>query len=151
MKTQAALWASCALVAAGIFLPRSARAQDAVVPWNDPSLVYSRPSSESLNLGLPAWSVGTDSSGNLFGINSLSIPAAPAHSAVQVFGGDVAITFQGTGIQINGATGPAFGTAAWSIDGGTTNFVDACNSGETRPAALIDVTGLPNAPHVLKV
>ena len=149
MKNKAA-WVSSALVAAGIFLPRSARAQDAVIPWNDPSLVYSKPSSESLSRGLPSWSVGTDSSGNNFAINNLSILAAPAQAAVQVFGGDVAITFQGTGIQINGATGPAFGTAAWSIDGGPTNFVDACNSGDARPATLIDVAGLPNEPHVLK-
>ena len=150
MRQKALIWASFALVAAEMFLPSPTRAQDAVVPYNDPSLVYTRPSSESLGQGVPTWSLGTDPSGNDFGINSLSSPGAPAYSGAQAFGGAVAITFRGTGIQLNGATGPAFGSAAWSIDGGPTNFADACSGGNTRPDTLIDVSGLPDEPHVLK-
>jgi hypothetical protein len=137
-------------IAAELCFPGFTYAQDAVVPYNDPAVIYTQPSTLSLGQGMPTWSLGTDPSGNHFAINNLSSPGAPAYSKAEVFGGAVAITFRGTGIQLNGATGPAFGSFAWSIDGGPTNFADACSGGNTRADTLIDVSGLPDEPHVLK-
>ena len=148
MKSRSSLFTTLALVAAEMLLPQHMKAQNATVNYNNSALIFSRSDAESPQ---PNWTVGADASGNNFAATSLAREPAQVSPDIQAFGADVTMNFTGTSVQADVTTGPDNGVLAWSLDGGTPNFVDTCSS-SPGSTAIANVSGLaPNVPHVLKV
>jgi hypothetical protein len=66
-------------------------------------------------------------------------------------GASVAIPFTGTGITWIGKHGPNYGIASWSLDGGPETLLDNYNPTKIEQNPNLVITGLPSAPHILRI
>ena len=69
----------------------------------------------------------------------------------QVKGADAVVNFNGTGIQWIGRTGPTYGIASYSIDGGTPYTFDAYTNNNVAQTVNATISGLAPGSHSLKI
>ena len=69
----------------------------------------------------------------------------------QVKGADAVVNFSGTGIQWIGRTGPTYGIASYSIDGGTPYTFDAYTNNNVAQTVNATISGLAPGSHSLKI
>lgn len=118
----------------------TAHAQLTRVNGNDQSILYSAQST---------WSVEYNSRDYMGDAHVSDFANSAGHGGVK--GADAVINFVGTGIGWLGEMGPDFGIAAYSIDGGPTQFFDAYDPKRRFQHKNVVIPGLPYGSHSLKV
>ena len=107
------------------------------VPDTDSSFIFSR--TTVAGTGWLTGSSATYSDGCVY----------PPQSGNSVQGPMAAINFVGTGITLEGQTGPNFGIGAYALDGGALKTVDAYSATGAFPTPLVTLSGLADESHVL--
>ena len=127
--------------------PRGVVAND-----NDPNVIYSRlnssqASTNTLTLNWTAEGV----TGAYNGDDHYSNVTRNPSPGTQVYGASVTVNFNGTGITWIGRTGPNFGIAAYSVDGGPVATFDAYSTNPAYQTPNVPITGLASGSHSLKI
>jgi hypothetical protein len=111
-----------------------------VISADDPSIIYTTFGDEGTG---PTWNVGPN--GEHYSDFTTTAPV------YQVYGADAVVNFDGTGITWIGNTGPDYGVAAYSLDGGPTTTFDAYSSQPISQNDNVTISGLAPGPHSLKI
>jgi hypothetical protein len=137
-----------------ILLPAvSAWAQTIEINDDDQNIIYSRDDScptcsSTLQLNWGVQGVAGDYSGDEHYSNVARDPSP----GTQVYGASAVVNFYGTGITWIGRTGPEFGMAAYSVDGGpVTCCFDAYTQYEQYQQENVIIVGLDPGSHSLKI
>ena len=135
-----------------ILLPAISAWAQTIVNDDDPNIIYSRDDScptcsSTLQLNWGVQGVAGDYSGD----EHYSNVARDPFPGTQVYGASAVLNFYGTGITWIGRTGPEFGWAAYSVDGGPVSFFDAYSVTEVYQTQNAVITGLAPGSHSLKI
>jgi hypothetical protein len=140
MRHRSALDLFVAFSASGFMAGQaSAQISETVINDNDLAVIYS----------LPDWGVAynsNDYNGDEHYSNFTT--SAPIY---QVKGADVVVNFSGTGIEWVGRTGPNYGIASYSVDGGPAYSFDAYSANQIWRHTNAKIPGLSPGSHSLKI
>ena len=135
-----------------ILLPAISAWAQTIVNDDDPNIIYSSDDScptcsSTLQLNWGVQGVAGDYNGD----EHYSNVARDPFPGTQVYGASTVVNFYGTGITWIGRTGPEFGWAAYSVDGGPVSFFDAYSVTEVYQTQNAVITGLAPGSHSLKI